>query len=273
MYYSLKKTKTMKHLILIISITLFYFNAMAQIPNSNIHTELVSYKDGDVELQGYLSYDETLSSLRPGVLVVHEWMGLNEYAKHRADMLAELGYVAFAVDIYGKNNIPTSMQEAATTAGNFKNDRQLLRRRILLGLDELKKRPNVDVNKIAAIGYCFGGTTVLELARSGADIKGVVSFHGGLDTPTPEDAKNIKSKVLVLTGGDDPTVPPSQVEAFEKEMRDANVDWQVKVYGGAVHSFSNPASGNDNSTGVAYNAKADKRSWEDMKLFFNEIFQ
>ncbi len=260
----------MKYLVILL-ISLMYINSMAQ--TKKLHSETVNYKDGETELQGYLVYDENLTSPAPGVLVVHEWMGLNDYAKHRADMLAELGYVAFAVDIYGVNSLPKDMQGAAAMAGKFKSDRKLMRQRITLGLDELKKQPNVDVSKIAAIGYCFGGTVVLELARSGADIAGVVSFHGGLDTPVPEDAKNIKCKVLVCTGGDDPNVPPKQVEAFEKEMRDANVDWQVKSYGGAVHSFTNPASGNDNSKGAAYNEKADRRSWEDMKLFFNEIFK
>ena len=260
----------MKQLIILL-LSIISINAMAQ--TVKLHSEAVSYKDGDTQLQGYLVYDESIKTPAPGVLVVHEWTGINDYAKHRADMLAELGYVAFAVDIYGIDNLPKNVQEAAAIAGKFKDDRKLLRQRILLGLEQLRKNPKVDLQKIAAIGYCFGGTTVLELARSGADIAGIVSFHGGLDTPTPEDAKNIKCKVLVCTGGDDPTVPPSQVEAFEKEMRDAGVDWQVKAYGGAVHSFTNPASGNDKSKGVAYNEKADKRSWEDMKLIFNEIFK
>jgi len=148
-----------------------------------------------------------------------------------------------------------------------------MRARAQAGLETLKSQPMVDAKRLAAIGYCFGGTTVLELARSGADVVGVVSFHGGLDTPNPVDAKNIRGKVLVLQGGDDPFVPPEQVTAFQDEMRKAGVDWQFVTYGGAVHSFTNPASGNDNSKGAAYNAAADRRSWLAMQQFFNELFK
>ena len=148
-----------------------------------------------------------------------------------------------------------------------------MRTRAAAGLEVLRKQPLVDVQRLAAIGYCFGGTTVLELARSGADLAGVVSFHGDLTTPNPEDAKNIKGKILVLHGADDPFVPPAQVAAFEDEMRHANVDWELVKYGDAVHSFTNPGAGNDKSRGAPYNAKADQRSWEAMRTFFNEIFQ
>jgi dienelactone hydrolase len=148
-----------------------------------------------------------------------------------------------------------------------------MRQRINLALAELKRQKLVDPDKIAAIGYCFGGTVSLELARSGADVKGIVSFHGGLDTPNPADAKNIKAKILVLTGGDDPNVKDEQVENFKNEMRDAGVDYEITIYGGAVHAFTNPNAGSDNSKGMAYNEKADKRSWEAMKSFFNEIFK
>jgi len=148
-----------------------------------------------------------------------------------------------------------------------------MRARANAGLEVLKKHPLTDVNRIAAIGYCFGGTVVLEMARSGAELAGVVSFHGGLSTPNPSDAKNIKGKVLVLHGADDPAVPPDQVIAFQDELRKAGVDWQMVSYGGAVHSFTNPEAGNDPSRGAAYNEKADKRSWEAMKTFFGEIFK
>jgi dienelactone hydrolase len=173
--------------------------------------------------------------------------------------------------MYGKGVRPKDTKEAGAEAGKYKGNRPLMRTRIAAALDWLKKNPNVDTKRIAAIGYCFGGTTVLELARSGADIAGVVSFHGGLDSPTPADAKNIKCKVLVLHGADDPYVPAAEVAGFEDEMRKAGVDWTLISYGGAVHSFTNPDAGTDNSKGAAYNERADRRSWEAMKTFFAEI--
>ena len=187
--------------------------------------------------------------------------------------LAELGYVAFAADIYGKGVHAASPQQAGALAGKFKNDQKLMRDRVNAALDVLRGSPLCDPKRVAAIGYCFGGTCVLELARSGADVAGVVSFHGGLSTANPADAKNIRGKVLVLHGADDPHVTPKEVEAFEEEMRNAGVDWQFVAYGGAVHAFTDPSAGNDNSKGAAYNAAADRRSWDAMKVFFAEIFK
>jgi dienelactone hydrolase len=238
-----------------------------------IRTKVVEYKQGNTALEGYLAWDDAVQGQRPGVLVVHEWMGLGDYAKSRARKLAEMGYIAFAADIYGKGIRPKTPQEAAAQSGIYKKDRQLMRARVQAALDVLRHDPMCDPKRIAAIGYCFGGTCVLELARSGADIAAVVSFHGGLDTPTPADAKNIKCKVLVLHGGDDPHVPPKDVEAFEAEMRAGGVDWQLVVYGGAVHGFTNPGSGDDKSRGAAYDARADRRSWEAMKTFFAEVLK
>ena len=238
-----------------------------------LKTRTVEYKQGKTVLQGYLAFDDSTKGKRPGVLVVHEWMGLNDYVKRRAEQLAGLGYVAFAADIYGKGVRPKNPAEAGAQAKIYRDDRKLLRARAAAGLDVLRKDRNVDPKRIGAIGYCFGGTTVLELARSGADVAGTVSFHGGLATPTPEDARKIKGRVLALHGADDPHVPPKEVAAFEDEMRKAKVDWQLVAYGGAVHSFTNPASGNDPSKGAAYNERADKRSWEAMKLLFGEIFR
>ena len=240
---------------------------------AKVVTREVDYRDGDTVLKGYLAYDDATSAKRPGVLVAPEWWGLNDYAKKRARDVAALGYVALAIDVYGNGTVVTTPEAAGKLAGQYKGDRALMRRRVLAAFDTLAKDPHVDVSRLAAIGYCFGGTTVLELARSGAATKGTISFHGGLDTPTPEDARNIKGKVLVLTGGDDPHVPPAQVDAFEDEMRKAKVDWEVTSYGGAVHAFTNPASGNDPKNGVAYNAEADKRSFAAMEAFFKEIFQ
>lgn len=239
---------------------------------AGLHQELLQYKHGDVALEGYLVYDDTIQGPRPGILVVHDWMGIGPYVKMRADQLAQLGYVAFAVDMYGKGIRPKDSKEASAQASIYRQDRELMRSRAKAGLDVLMSQPLVDAKRVAAIGYCFGGGTVLELARSGVDIAGVVSFHGNLDTPNPEDAKNIKAKVLVLHGADDPFVPEKDVLAFQQEMRQAKVDWQMVMYGGAVHSFSNPNSGDDPSTGAAYNERADKRSWEAMRVFFGELF-
>jgi len=233
----------------------------------------VEYKQGDTVLEGWSVYDNAIQGKRPAVLVVHQWKGLGDYEKKRAEMLARLGYNVFAVDIYGKGVRPQSPQAAGAEAGKYKNDRALLRTRVRAGLDVLANHELTDPKRIAAIGYCFGGTTVLELARSGADIAGVVSFHGGLDSPTPGDGKNIRAKVLALHGADDPFVPAKDMAAFEDEMRQAGVDWQLIAYGGAVHSFTDWAAGSDNSKGAAYNEKADQRSWEAMKQFFAELFK
>jgi len=249
---------------------LFFLAAEAQ---AAIRTQAVEYKQGETVLEGYLAYDDAVAGKRPGVLVVHEWMGLNPYAKRRAEQLAGLGYVAFACDIFGKGVRPKDTKEAGALAGKYRGDRALMRARAAAGLDVLRNNSRVDPGRIAAVGYCFGGTTALELARSGADLAGVVSFHGGLDTPTPEDARNIKGKVLALHGADDPFAPAAQVAAFEEEMRKGGVDWQLVLYGGSVHGFTNPDNGSDNAKGLAYSEKADRRSWEAMKAFFAEIFK
>jgi len=241
--------------------------------HATLQTKTIEYKQGDTTLEGFVVYDDAIKGARPGVLVVHQWMGLTDYEKHRAGMLAQLGYVAFCADIYGKGVRPRNPAEAGAQAGKYKSDRQLLRARVNAGLEALRQQPLVDAKRIAAIGYCFGGTTVLELARSGADIAGVVSFHGGLDAPDPNDGKNIKCKVLICHGADDPFSSPQDIAALENEMRNGGVDWQLIKYGGAVHSFTQPMAGNDNSKGAAYNEKADKRSWEAMKEFFAEIFK
>ena len=251
---------------------------------AEVQTKDVVYKDGETVLTGYLAYDPDVlppiiagklekKHMAPAVLIVHQWMGLTDYEKGRANQLAELGYVVFALDIYGVENRPKDRGEAGAQAGKYKNDRKLFRKRLKLGLDQLfiSGMPVVDPNRVAAIGYCFGGTGVLELARSGAQVAGVVSFHGGLDAPTPEDAKNIKAKVLVCHGADDPFVPREAIDAMTKSFNDAKVDWQMIAYSGAVHAFTQPMAGTDNSKGAAYNEKADKRSWTHMRAFFDEV--
>lgn len=253
-------------------IPLFILLFVAPSAQAALFTTPVEYLDGDTVLEGYIAHDDTLNEKRPAVLIVHEWKGLNAYAQKRAEQLAQLGYVAFAVDIYGKGVRPETPEAAGAEASKYKNDRDLMRRRVQAGLDVLAKHPLVDPSKIAAIGYCFGGTTVLELARSGADVKGVVSFHGGLSTPRPEDAVNIKGKVLAMHGAADPYVPPAEVEAFRKEMEGAGVDYELISYDKAVHGFTNPDNGTDVSKGAAYDEEADIKSWMAMRRFFEEIF-
>ena len=246
---------------------------ITQTAQARLVTKTVEYHQGNTVLEGYLAYDDAVKGKRPGVLVIHEWTGVNDYVKKRVDQLAALGYVAFAADIYGKGVRPSTPELAGKEAAKYRGkDRSLLRARAQAGLDVLAASPQVDAGHLAVIGYCFGGTAALELARSGASLRGTVSFHGGLDTPVPADALNIHGKVLALHGADDPHVPPDQVAAFQQEMRLAKVDWEMVYYGGAVHSFTNPDSGNDPSKGVAYNAEADRRSWAEMKMFFDEIF-
>ena len=237
-----------------------------------LHTEDVQYSHAQTALEGYVAYDDAMVGRRPGVLVVHEWMGLGPYAKRRAEQLAQLGYIAFAADMYGKGVRAKDHEEAAKLAGIYRSDRQLMRGRILAALERLKQFGVTDPTRIAAIGYCFGGTSALELARSGADVLGVVTFHGGLDTPNPADAKNIKARILVLHGANDPFVTQEQVKAFEEEMHQAGVDYRLIQYPGAVHSFTVTEAGSDPSTGMAYNEEADRKSWEEMKAFLSNLF-
>lgn len=230
----------------------------------------VDYMAGDVKCQGYLAYDASKQGKRPGVLIVHDWDGLNAYEEGRAMQIAKLGYVAFCVDVYGKGVRPLTPQDNAAASGRFKADRTLFRERLKAGLDELRKDPNVDPNRIAAIGYCFGGTGVLEMARAGMEVDGVVSFHGGLDAAPGFEAKSVSTKVLVLHGDADPFVPPAQVEAFKKEFAQASLEFVG--YPGVVHSFTQQHAGSDASKGAAYDANADADSWSRMKAFLAALF-
>jgi len=241
--------------------------------SAGIRSQDVEYKQGGTTLVGYLAYDDGIKGKRPGVLVVHDWTGLGSYVKKRCGELAKLGYVAFGADIYGKGVRPKTHEEAGKVSGMYVKDRAFLRDRVKAGLAELLKNDMVDPARVAAIGYCFGGAAVLELARSGSDIAGVVTFHGMLANPDPDNAKNIKAKVLVQQGADDPIVDQKQVDAFIDEMRKTKVDWRMDIYGGAVHSFTVPEAGSDPSKGMAYNESADRRSWQAMMDFFREIFK
>jgi dienelactone hydrolase len=234
-------------------------------------TKTVEYHQDGTVFEGYLAYDDVSRARRPGVLVVHEWWGLNDYAKERARQLAALGYVGLAADMYGQGANTANPQEAAKWSGELKG-KPLLRARAQAALKVLAENPMVDPRWLAAIGFCFGGTTVLELAYSGANLAGVVSFHGGLPLPQPGDIKHLKARILVLHGADDPHVPAGEVAAWQAAMRQAGADWQLVFFGGAVHSFSNPAAGSDKARGVAYDARAARRSWKYMQSFFKEIF-
>lgn len=236
----------------------------------DIQTRTVAYNDGETKCEGFLAWDANQSGKRPVVLIMHDWMGRGGFDEQRGRELASMGYLAFSVDVYGTDVRPTNASEAGKAAGSWKNNPTGMRTRLKAGMDEALKNELADKSRVAAIGYCFGGTCVLELARSGADVAGVVSYHGGLGTKTPEDASNIKGKVLVLHGADDNF---ESVVAINDEFKNAGVDYEIDLYGHTVHAFTNPKAGNDPSRGVAYDAQADARSWDRMKDFFNEIFE
>lgn len=235
-------------------------------------TKTVEYKDDGMVCKGYLAYDDAIRGKRPGVLVVHEFYGLNDFAKKKAEEVAGLGYVALAADMYGKGLVTTDRKEAGKHASELRSTPPLLRARAQAALKILADNPLVDPKRLAAIGFCFGGTTVLELAYSGADLKGVVSFHGGLLKPNPEEVKGAKAAILVLHGADDPHIKAEEIAAFQEGMRQGGADWQMVFFGGTVHSFMNPEAGSDKASGVAYDPRSAKRSWQYLKDFFKEIF-
>ena len=235
-------------------------------------TETIEYQDGDLKLRGYLAYDEQKTGKRPGVLVMPEAFGLGPHAKQSAERLAALGYVALAGDPYGDGLVLNDLQEAVKLASAIFEDPAKTRKRARVALDKLASLSQVDPNRLASIGYCMGGTFSLELARDGAPLKGIVSFHGGLQTQRPGAAGQVKAKILVCTGADDPFVPTAQVTAFEEEMTKSGADWQVISYGGTVHSFTNPEAGKVGIPALAYNKSADQRSWKALTSFFEEIF-
>jgi dienelactone hydrolase len=239
--------------------------ATSSLSFATIVTKRIEYRQGETVLEGFLAYDDAKSGPRPGVMIVHDWNGLDKYEETRATMLAELGYIAFAADIYGKGVRPSNSQESGQQAGKYRGDVPLFRARLQAGLDELKKQSNVDGKRTAAIGYCFGGGGVLELARSGSDVTGVVSFHGSYVTPSPAKAGDIKGKVMVVHAAQDPATSRAVFDGFLDEMRDAKVDYQSVLYNLNVHAFTVIGGGQ-------YNAEADRRSWIAMKEFFKEIF-
>lgn len=236
-----------------------------------LHRSNYTYFHQDQRLEGYLAYDTQHHERRPAVLVVHDWSGRNAFACNKADLLAKLGYVGFAVDMYGDAQVADTVEEKKKLMEAVSHDRHFLRERIHSALKVVQGLEQVDHRRIAAIGFCFGGLCVLDLARYGADILGAVCFHGLLNKPDNIDNQHIKAKILALQGYDDPMVPPEQINAFCEEMNNANVDWQIHWYGHTQHAFSNPLA-NDKDMGTVYNAIAERRSMRAMTDFLNEIF-
>ena len=236
-----------------------------------IVSNTIAYMDGDVVLEAFFAFDDALVGRRPAVLISHAWGGRDEFVAGKAKKLAELGYVGFAVDMYGKGILGSGPERNAELMRPFMEDRAMLQKRMQAALAAVRLMPWVDDSQCAAIGFCFGGLCVLDLARSGADVKGVVSFHGLLAAPGNTFGNTIKAKVLALHGHDDPMVTPEQVLAFEQEMTEACVDWQLHVYGNTQHAFTNPIA-NDPAFGTVYQPDADRRSWKAMENFLQEIF-
>ncbi|MEQ1822417.1 MAG: dienelactone hydrolase family protein [Fimbriimonadaceae bacterium] len=255
----------MKHFLCI------FLLAMVALAGAQVMGGPVDYKSGNTMCQGYLAIDTMKTGKRPGILIIHDWNSIDDYEMSRATQLAKMGYVAMVADIYGKGVRPANAEESGKWASKFKSNRMLFRDRLRDALETLEKDPNVDSKKIVAIGYCFGGTGVLELARMGAELKGVVSFHGGLDAASGLEAGPVIPRVLICHGADDPFVPASQVMDFKSEFKSAKMEFVS--YPGAVHSFTNPTAGTDKASGAAYNKAADEASWQKLKVFLTEVFK
>jgi dienelactone hydrolase len=244
--------------------------------HGEIRGEPVEYVAGDTTMKGYLAYDDSFSGRRPGILVVHEWWGHNEYTRRRARMLAELGYVALAVDMYGEGKKARHPDDAGKFSGEIRKNMPLARERFLAARKVLEQHRLTDPGRIGAIGYCFGGGVVLQMARDEMDLAGVASFHGGLAAESPARPGSVKAKILVLTGADDKFAPPDQVESFRKEMQAAGADFRIVSYPGALHGFTNPeadAYAKKFNMPIGYNADADRKSWAEMQTFFKDIFR
>lgn len=259
----------------VVLILLFFCAAGIGDARPKISGKTVEYTAQGVVMKSYLAYNDQIKEKRPGVLVVPEWWGLNDYVRKRARMLADLGYTALAVDMYGGGKVVTTPEDAGKLSSELMKNFDVAKARFMAALDVLKQQPGVDPTRIAAIGYCFGGGVVLNMARQGADLKGVVSFHGNLTAVNPAQSGDVKAKILVLHGGADKIAPPKQVEAFEQEMKSAGADYRLISYPGAMHSFTNPEStqlGKKFHLPIGYNADADRKSWAEMKGFLKNVF-
>lgn len=239
---------------------------------AEVKTRTVTYDHDGTKLKGYLAYDDAVQGKRPGVLVVHEWWGLNDYARRRAEQLAKLGYVAFAPDMYGDGKVTEHPKEASQMAAKVRENVKAWRGRAAAGLKVLKDQPQTDGKKLAAIGYCFGGSTALQLAYSGEDLAVVVTFHAALPTPTAEEAKKIKARLQVHHGAVDPFIPEEAVAKFKKALEAAGTDYVFISHGGAQHSFTVPGIDKVGVKGLRYDERADRRSWRAMRAMFDEVF-
>ena len=237
---------------------------------AELRHEAVAYEHGGVKLEGYVVWDDAIEGKRPGVLVVHEWWGLDEYARTRADQLAGLGYVAFAADMYGKGKLTEHPRQAQEWAGQVRANVESWRERAGVALNLLRRHEQVDAERLAAIGYCFGGATVLQLAFSGEDLDAVVSFHGALPVPSPQDVGRVKASILVCHGAEDAFIPDETVRQFRDALDAEDVDWLMVSYGQAKHSFTVPGASEEKLRGTAYNRAADERSWRHMRELFEE---
>ena len=240
--------------------------------DAEVVTETVDYQDGDTALQGYVAWDNATQGPRPGILVVHEWWGLNDYARQRARQLAKMGYVAFALDMYGAGKVTEHPRQAGEWAGMITKNAAAWQKRALAGLKVLTQRAEVDSDQLAAIGYCFGGATVCQLAYSGADLAGVVSFHGSLPLPAEDQSLETGAKLLICHGAEDPLVPEDRIGEFQEALDAGGADWQMIVYSDARHGFTNPGADQRGIEALGYNENADRRSWQHMQVFFDELF-
>ena len=236
-----------------------------------IQTKQIEYRDGDILLEAYMAYDDSNSDQRPGVLISHAWGGRGEHEESKAARLAELGYVGFALDLYGKGVKGSDPKQNSALMQPLLDDREMLQRRMQLALGIIRKQKEVDSERVAAMGFCFGGLCVLDLARTGADILGAASFHGLFSPPGNTVDNKISAKVLVMHGWDDPMATPEQVLSLADELTSMGADWQIHAYGNTMHAFTNPAADNVDM-GTVYNEDADRRSWQSLQLFLAEIF-
>ena len=258
---------------IILTAILLFMTSMAQ---AEVQGKEVTYSANGTLLKGYIAYDDAIQGKRPGVLVVHEWWGLDDYARNRARMLAQSGYIALALDMYGEGKQAHHPDDAGKFAGELAKNLPLAKTRFEAAMEYLRQQKNVDAKNIAALGYCFGGSVVLQMARLGEDLKGVVSFHGNLATAHPAQPGEVKARIISFTGTDDPMIPAEQVAAFRQEMEKAGADYKVVTFAGAKHSFTNPAAdehGRKFNLPLAYDAAADKASWSETEKFLAGVFK